>query len=371
MFRAAIRMSKINGKILTSKGWVNGNVEFDKKIIKISPGKVNKDELIILPGFVDLHVPGGGGGDVMDGHDAIRCCATLHAKHGTTSFLATTITAPYGNIIKAVKAIQEISVDRHSSEARVLGVHLEGPYINPDMLGAQPPFTQRPDLEFISKLCNYAQIRLVTLAPECDPKNLLLKYLTKKNIVVQIGHTAADYQEVVQAIADGARGFTHLYNAMSPLHHRIPGVVGAALAHGEYAAIIPDLVHVAPGAILAALRALPHLYFVTDSTAAAGMPDGKYSLGSQIITKRGGSVFLDDETLAGSALTMDQALRNLVSIGIDLDNAALRLSTVPADLIGAFDRGRVEENAFADFVVMDQNLEVVKVFVEGKCISNS
>lgn len=361
-------MSKINGKILTSKGWLNGHVEFDKKIIKITSGKVSKDELIILPGFVDLHVPGGGGGDVMDGYNAIRRCATLHAKHGTTSFLATTITAPTENIIKAVKAIQKISVDKNSSEARVLGVHLEGPYINPDRLGAQPPYTQKPDLNFITRLCKYAHIRLVTLAPECDPQNLLLKHLIKKNIIVQIGHSAADYQEVVEAIADGAKSFTHLYNAMSPLNHRAPGVVGAALAHGEYGAIIPDLVHVAPGAILAALRALPYLYFVTDATAAAGMPDGQYSLGSQIITKRAGSVFLDDQTLAGSALTMDQALRNLVSIGIDLANAALRLSTIPANLIGEFDRGRIKENAFADFVVMNQNLEVVKVFVEGNCV---
>ena len=361
-------MSKINGKILTSKGWLNGHVEFDKKIIKITSGEVSKDELIILPGFVDLHVPGGGGGDVMDGYNAIRRCATLHAKHGTTSFLATTITAPTENIIKAVKAIQKISVDKNSSEARVLGVHLEGPYINPDRLGAQPPYTQKPDLNFITRLCKYGHIRLVTLAPECDPQNLLLKHLIKKNIIVQIGHSAADYQEVVEAIADGAKSFTHLYNAMSPLNHRAPGVVGAALAHGEYGAIIPDLVHVAPGAILAALRALPYLYFVTDATAAAGMPDGQYSLGSQIITKRAGSVFLDDQTLAGSALTMDQALRNLVSIGIDLANAALRLSTIPANLIGEFDRGRIKENAFADFVVMNQNLEVVKVFVEGNCV---
>ncbi|MBC93454.1 MAG: N-acetylglucosamine-6-phosphate deacetylase [Rhodospirillaceae bacterium] len=364
-------MTKISGKILTPTGWVYGCIEFDNKIFKVTPGEVTKDALIILPGFVDLHVPGGGGGDVMDGYDAIRRCATLHAKHGTTSFLATTVTAPNENIIKAVKAIQEVSVDRYLSEARVLGVHLEGPYINPNRLGAQPPFAQKPDIDFISRLCKYARLRLVTLAPECDPQNLLLKYLTKKNIVVQIGHSAADYQEVIQALDDGARGFTHLYNAMSPLNHRKPGVVGAALAHGDYAAIIPDLVHVAPGAILAAFRALPHLYFVTDATAAAGMPDGQYSLGGQIINKSGDSVFLDDQTLAGSALTMDQALRNLVSIGMDLADAALRLSTIPADLIGEFERGRIEENAFADFVVLEKNLEVVKVFVEGKCVSES
>ena len=172
----------------------------------------------------------------------------------------------------------------------------------------------------------------------------------------------------MQALAAGARGFTHLYNAMSPLHHRAPGVVGAALAHGEYAALIPDLVHVAPGAILAALRAVPRLFFVTDATAAAGMPDGEYPLGRNTVTKRGGSVFLADDTLAGSALTMDQALRNLVSIGVELGDAALRMSTYPADFIGARDRGRIEEGAFADLVALDSDLNVVQVVVEGETV---
>jgi N-acetylglucosamine-6-phosphate deacetylase len=361
-------MPNLNGRILTPDGWISGRVEFDEKITAVSTANADDQGKTILPGFVDLHVPGGGGGDVMQGEAAIRRCAELHARHGTTSLLATTITAPADDISSAVAAIAETAAGRRSGEARVLGAHLEGPYLNPERLGAQPPFTQAPDLAFIGELCERAPVRLVTLAPECDPGHALIKDLTARGVAVQIGHSAAGYDETMQALEDGARGFTHLYNAMSPLHHRAPGVVGAALAHGEYAALIPDLVHVAPGAILTALRAIPRLYFVTDATAAAGMPDGEYPLGRHTVTKRGGSVFLPDGTLAGSALTMDQALRNLVAIGLDVADASRRLSAFPADFIGAGDRGRIAAGAFADFVALDPDLQVVQVVVEGETV---
>ncbi len=361
-------MSSLNGRILSPEGWISGRVEFGEKITAVVDGDEDDGGATVLPGFVDLHVPGGGGGDVMQGQAAIRRCAALHARHGTTALLATTITAPADDIATAVTAIAATAADRRPGEARILGAHLEGPYLNPERLGAQPPFTQAPDLAFIGDLCDRAPVRLVTLAPECDPGHALIKDLAARNIAVQIGHSAAGYDQAMAALAAGARGFTHLYNAMSPLHHRAPGVVGAALAHGEYAALIPDLVHVAPGAILAALRAVPRLYFVTDATAAAGMPDGEYPLGRHTVTKRDGSVYLADDTLAGSALTMDQALRNLVSIGLDLADAARRLSTYPADFIGASDRGRIEEGAFADFVVLDADLQVVQVVVEGETV---
>lgn len=361
-------MPNLNGRILTPDGWISGRVEFGEKITAVRSGGGDGREITILPGFVDLHVPGGGGGDVMQGEAAIRRCAELHAQHGTTSLLATTITAPADDISSAVAAIAETAAGRRPGEARVLGAHLEGPYLNPERLGAQPPFTQAPDLAFIGELCERAPVRLVTLAPECDPGHVLIKDLAARGVAVQIGHSAADYDETMQALEDGARGFTHLYNAMSPLHHRAPGVVGAALAHSEYAALIPDLVHVAPGAILTALRAIPRLYFVTDATAAAGMPDGEYPLGRHTVTKRGGSVFLPDGTLAGSALTMDQALRNLVAIGLDVADASRRLSAFPADFIGAADRGRIVAGAFADFVALDPDLQVVQVVVEGETV---
>ena len=182
---------------------------------------------------------------------------------------------------------------------------------------------------------------------------------------MQIGHTDADYATACEALARGAKGFTHLFNAMSALHHRAPGVVGAALASAEYAAIIPDGVHVADGALLAALRAIPKLFMVTDATAAAGMPDGEYPLGSHTVTKRGDNVFLDDETLAGSALTMDVAFARLLGLGVEIEDASRRVSTYPADFIGRQDRGRIAMGSWADFVFLDEQMKITEVVVEG------
>ena len=185
----------------------------------------------------------------------------------------------------------------------------------------------------------------------------------------QIGHSNGTYEDGVAALDAGAGGFTHLFNAMSELHHRKPGMVGAAFAHAEYAEIIPDLLHVHPGAIRAAKRAIPKLYCVTDSTSGAGMPDGEYHLGSQTVTKCLGGVRLADGTLAGSVLTMDQAFRNLVSIGIPLHEAARHVSTNPADYIGETGRGRLQLGAFADIVLMSPELQLTQVFVEGEPIA--
>jgi N-acetylglucosamine-6-phosphate deacetylase len=185
---------------------------------------------------------------------------------------------------------------------------------------------------------------------------------------VQIGHTLGTYEEGVAALENGATGFTHLYNAMSRLDHRAPGMVGAALAHAEYSEIIPDLLHVHPGAIRTALRAIPKLYCVTDSTAASGMEDGQYMLGRQQVFKCLGGVRLADGTLAGSTLTMDQALRNLVSIGLDLADASRRVSTNAADYLRLPDRGRVQIDSYADLVVLDRQLNLVAVYIEGEKI---
>lgn len=189
-------------------------------------------------------------------------------------------------------------------------------------------------------------------------------------IRVQIGHSAGSYEDGVAALRAGVAGFTHLFNGMTGLNHYQPGMVGAALAHANYAELIPDLQHVHPGAIRTALRAIPRLYCVTDATAATGMPDGEYSLGSQQVFKCLGCVRLASGSLAGSALTMDQALRNLVSLGLALDDASNRLSRFPADYLGVQDRGRIAPGAWADLVVLDQQLEVRHVFLEGRLLNS-
>ena len=355
-----------SGQILTPDGWVVGRISFDSHVLAIVEDDVPPDAPRIVPGFVDLHVPGGGGADVMQGTAAVRATARLHAKHGTTSFLPATITAPEAELIAALAGIGRVQADRKPGEARVLGAHMEGPYINAARLGAQPPFARDPDPAVLKTIADEGVVKLVTLAPEIEGGIDMVRQMAGAGIAVQMGHSDADYETALVAIEAGARGFTHLFNAMSPLHHRAPGLAGAALAHGEYAALIPDGVHVAPGAMKVALRTIPRLFAVTDATAAAGMPDGAYPLGNHTVTKQGDNVFLEDGTLAGSALTMDRALTNLLGLGLSLSEASRRLSTYPADFIGRVDRGRLQPGAWADLVMLDPANQLVEVVVEGE-----
>jgi len=321
-----------------------------------------------VPGFIDLHVHGGGGADCMDGSEAVRRMARFHGRHGTTALLATTVTAPVEEIRRAAAAIGGVVADPLPGQARVLGMHLEGPFISPDALGAQPPFPLAPDLALVDELCALVPLRVATMAPEIDPDGVLLARLLQRGVRAQIGHTTCHYAQAHAALQAGATGFTHLFNAMSGMHHRDAGCVGCALAHAVSAEMIFDLQHVEPGAVLAALRAVPGLYGVTDAVAAAGMPDGAYWLGRHRIYKRGDVVRLADGSLAGSTLTMDQALRNLLSLGLPLAAAAGRLSTVPADYLGVLDRGRLVVGAAADVVVVDGAGALLAVVAEGVAV---
>lgn len=361
----------IKGNILTSAGWVRGEIAFSDRIGAIhgatTDPATNGDDYII-PGFIDLHVHGGAGKDVMEGGDAVHAIAAIHAQHGTTSLLATTMTAPPEDIDLALKAIGEACANRRPGCARVLGAHLEGPYINSGKLGAQPNFARAAKLADVQRLATFAPLKLITVAPEIAGHLQLVRELADAGMRVQIGHTLGSYEDGVAALEHGAAGFTHLFNAMSGLHHREPGMVGAALAHAQYAELIPDLLHVHPGAIKVALRAIPHLYCVTDSTAATGMPDGEYMLGRHTVQKCMGGVRLPDGTLAGSTLTMDQALRNLVGLGLDLADASARVSTYAADYLGLEERGRLAPGAYADMVVLDRDLNLKAVYIEGELL---
>ena len=364
----------LQGRILTPAGLVDGALRIgaDGRIAAITgtpvAGEAARDGTrpLLLPGFVDLHVHGGAGRDIMEGGDAALQVTRCHAEHGTTALLATTMTAPVEDLRLALAAVGELAASAAPGAARILGVHLEGPYINKGKLGAQPDFARPVSLAELKELDALAPVRLLTVAPEV-PGNLdAIAELIAGGFRVQVGHTLGTYEDGVAALERGARGFTHLFNAMTPLHHRMPGMVGAALAHARFAEIIPDLLHVHPGAIRAALRSIPCLYCVTDSTAATGMPDGEYRLGRQAVTKCLGGVRLADGTLAGSTLTMDRALRNLVDVvGVPLEDAARRVSTFPADFLELADRGRLQEGAWADVVVLDRDLRVQEVFIEG------
>lgn len=369
----AHKQLRVVGHVLTPQGFVHGFLEHaDGRVLRIEGVPVSEARVrleaqaIVLPGFIDLHVHGGGGHDIMAGGDSAQHVARLHAKHGTTALLATTMTAPMDEIEAALAALGEACHQRAPGSARVLGVHLEGPYLNPGKLGAQPDFARPANLSELLALHALAPIRLITLAPEVPGNLALIAPMRAAGFQVQIGHSAGSYEDGVAALNEGAGGFTHLFNAMTGLHHREPGMVGAALAHAQYAEIIPDLLHSHPGAIRVALRAIPHLFCVTDSTAAAGMPDGQYSLGRHRVTKCMGGVRLADGTLAGSTLTMDQALRNLVGLGLEIEEASRRVSTYAADYLGLDERGRLAPGTQADFVVMDRDLQLQRVVVEGE-----
>jgi N-acetylglucosamine-6-phosphate deacetylase len=363
----------LEGRICTPRGFIDGRLQVRDGHIEAMDGKpiatervLNEPGLIVLPGFIDTHVHGAAGFDIMDGGEATEQVARFHVRHGTTSLLATTMTAPIEEIEAALRAVAPACRQRPANGARVLGVHLEGPYINPGKLGAQPPFARALYLAELEALHALAPIRLITLAPEVPGHLECIAPLRDAGFIVQIGHSFGSYEDGLAALEQGASGFTHLFNAMTGLHHREPGMVGAALAHARYAEIVPDLLHVHPGAIRAALRAIPCLFCVTDSTPATGMPDGEYGLGQHRVFKCLGGVRLSDGTLAGSALTMDQALRNLVSIGLPLDDAARRVSTHAADYLGRGDLGRLTVGSCADLLVFDRDLQLQRVFVEGK-----
>lgn len=371
-----VKMNTLQGAILTAQGFVHGTIAFDEygRIAGIDGANVDESAIrdlnvpIILPGFIDQHVHGGGGRDVMEGGDAIVAIARTHAQHGTTSLLATTMTAPAEDLTRAFAGLQQHRGQSHGA-AHVLGVHLEGPYINHAMLGAQPDFARPASAGELAALNAMLPIRLITLAPEVPGNMEMIEGLCAAGYRVQIGHSAGSFEDGVAALKHGARGFTHLFNAMTGMHHRKPGMVGAALAHAEYAEIIPDLLHVHPGAIRVALRSIPRLFCVTDSTSATGMPDGEYRLGRHTVTKCMGGVRLADGTLAGSTLTMDQALKNLVdTLGLSIEEASRRTATHAADYLGITDRGRLVKEAWADVVVLDRDLNCRQVYVEGNLV---
>lgn len=358
----------LHGRILTPAGWIAGALRCTAQIRAIEAGPAPPDRFI-LPGFIDLHVHGGHGADVMAGADAVRRMARFHARHGTTSLLATTVTAPPEALRHAMAGIGAVAAAPGPGEARVLGAHLEGPFINPNVLGAQPPYAIPPDPALVEELHGLAPILVATFAPEIDPDGRLLALFRRLHARAQIGHTACTYEAARRALAAGAAGFTHLFNAMTGLHHRKPGAVGAALAHGRHAELILDFRHVDPGAALGALRAIPDLYCITDAVAAAGMPDGDYRLGSHTIVKQGETVRLQDGSLAGSVLTMDRAFRNLLALDLPMAEAARRCSTVQADYLGRADRGRLVPGAAADLVVTDGAGRLQAVWSEGRVIT--
>ena len=229
--------NKVSGKIINYNSSYIGDVYFNEKIIDLKIKDSEDYDNIIIPGFVDLHCHGGNGFDVMEGTQSIIEMSKYHLRHGTTSIMPTTWTNTLENTISALKGFNEIKGDNGNN---ILGVHLEGPFINPNKLGAQPNLTEKPSTDFIKKILEISDVKIITLAPEIDGMQEFINDLVELNIKIQFGHTLADFDCCEKIMKNHEIGFTHLYNAMSGNDHRSPGVLSAALSKGKYAEIICD-----------------------------------------------------------------------------------------------------------------------------------
>jgi N-acetylglucosamine-6-phosphate deacetylase len=326
---------------------------------------------IIVPGFIDLHVHGGDGADFMDAHEeATGRILDFHATHGTAALAATTLSASRADLHAAVETIGRVSAEpRHGAE--VIAVHLEGPFINASRAGAQDRSSIRPaDIHEVAALiAELPRMRwVITIAPEIEGAQDLIEHF-RDRVLFSIGHTGADHATAVAALEWGALHFTHLYNAMTGLHHRDPGVVGAAFTSTNATAeLIADGIHVHPAALRVAVAAMPHrIALITDAMRACGLSEGIYKLYDYEVTVADGAARLADGTLAGSVLTMDAAVKNMVELaGLPLETVLPLATEVPARIAGVADRkGRIERRYDADLVVMNERLDVERVWARG------
>jgi len=380
----------LNARVLTEEGLI------DKGFIYIKDGKIAETgqasslpaekyrhaEVIelpknstVVPGFIDVHIHGAGGADTMDATtEALNTMASILPQEGTTSFLATTITQDQGEILKALRnAADYISNHNHSGKAEVIGVHLEGPFINETRKGAQPAdHIIAPDIELFAKMQGAAgnHIRLVTLAPEKENGYEFITYLAENGVIASIGHSDATYDQMAEAVKAGATHVTHLFNGMRGMHHRDPGVAGAALLFNELKIeMIADGIHVVPEMIDLSLRAkgTDGVILITDSMRAKCLKNGTYDLGGQEVSVSDGKALLADGTLAGSILKMKESLKNMMEFShITLEEAVKLASENPAKQLKIFDRkGSIAEGKDADLVVLDDDLDVSMAFCRG------
>lgn len=376
-------------RIVTPAGVVSGEVVVNGgRIASIGPpGRagagaagaggetVDLGDAWVLPGFIDTHVHGGGGAQCnTTDPDELRAVTRFHARHGTTALLATTVSAPLDELVESLRTIAAVSAAQRAADgATVLGAHLEGPFISSRWPGAMDASTfLEPDEDSVERLFGAGSVKWLTLAPELPDGVGLVERVTKRGAVAAIGHSDATGAQVRAAVGAGARAATHTFNAMRPLHHREPGVVGAVLDLAAVSCeLICDGVHVDPAVLRIAVRAKGRrgVRLVTDAMQAAGMADGDYLLGGARVTVRDGRALLAEapETIAGSTLTMDAAVGNAVRLlGVGVPEASVMASGNPARLLGLHERtGALVPGLDADIVVLNDDLRILATMVAG------
>ncbi len=365
-----------NQVLVIEKGRITAWEPFDPRTVRLSPNDVDARQYAVLPGLIDIHIHGGGGRDLMEGTpEAVQAVARHLLRYGVTSFLVTPLTAPWEAIRAAIESARKVRLEG-SEGAQVLGCHLEGPFINPKRAGAQPPeFICPPSVEALESALGALidELRIVTLAPELEGAHELMRFLVARGVIVSIGHTDADYEAVVRAVALGARHATHCFNAMRPFHHREPGTVGAVLSLPELKAeLIWDHVHTHPATarMLVQAKGLEGVIAISDGVSGAGMPDGyTFELwGHRAVVEQGKAVLIENGSLAGSVIGMDTCVRHAAE-AFGLESASLLCALNPARALGLeTTKGTLRPGADADFILWDESEGgVVATWVAGIC----
>jgi N-acetylglucosamine-6-phosphate deacetylase len=339
--------------------------------------EISATDRIAAPGFLDVHIHGAGGHDVMEGtEDALSAVSKTIAARGTTSYVATTVTARPEDICRSAEGIARYIARQHQatdSRAEVLGIHFEGPFLSPVRRGVHPAeWLKLPSADLLERFIAAAggHALILTIAPELLGALLCIDAARKSGLVVGLGHTDATYEQARAAINRGARHAIHVYNAMRPFTHRDSGVIGAVLTSTNVTAeLIADGVHVDDTAMRLLLQAKSAggVILISDGISATGMPDGKYMLGSVEVTVSDGVCRNAEGKLAGSTLTLDRALRNIVGLGASLGDALRMLTLNPATLLGIeYKKGSLRVGADADIVLLDDALNVTQVWIRGR-----
>lgn len=334
----------------------------------------------IIPGFIDVHIHGANGADTMDGtQEALETMAEALPKEGTTSFLATTMTASSQAIEKALKNVSAYKNGSQRGKAEVVGIHLEGPFISPNQIGAQhPDHVQKPSVSLFKRWQALAEghIKLVTLAPEEEGGIELVEYLHSEGVMASIGHSHATYEQAVGSFKAGVKHATHLFNQMRAFHHREPGVVGAVLLHDDVKAeLIVDGIHSHPKSVQLAFqnKGSEGLLLVTDAMRAKCLHDGVYDLGGQDVIVQNHKATLADGTLAGSIIRLRDAAKNMMTFTHCSVKDIVQMASVnPAKQIGVYNqKGSIREGKDADLVVVDGEFNIVMTICRGEVAYSS
>ena len=361
-----------NAKVFVGKEFVDGDVRFGSTIEAVGTleGAADYDAAgcYVIPGLVDIHTHGAMGEDFSDGNPAgMQPMADYYAAHGVTSFLATTMTLKEETLTPAMHTIRDF---KRQGGAKCAGIHLEGPFLCYAKRGAQAAENlHKPDADLFDRLnaASGGMVKLVTVACEEEGAEAFIRNVSQK-CTVSLGHSTADYDTAMAGFAAGATHATHLYNGMPSFLHRAPGIIGAALDSGASVELICDGLHIHPAVIRATYKMFgDKLNLISDSLRCAGMPDGDYELGGQPITMKNGKATLTGtDTLAGSSISMLDALRNVVKFGLPLEAAVDAASTAPAQAAGLSDIGAIEAGRAADLLVLDKDLNLKAVFINGE-----